>query len=158
MGAFSKPRSTTRSSIASRIASRLSLLPVFFATIEPVERSFYYSCSWLTGRHLTFLNSDRRIGSPLDSPNRRSRSDHPLARFEDCQLAKRDEHETANECESGKPKERAGIATGPLLQKTDDARSKETTAGTDRTDECDPGGSRRSFEKLSRQAPEWGHE
>src|ERR1700761_4947532 len=47
MGAFSRPRSTTRSSIASRIASRLSLLPVVFATMEPVERSFYYAGSWL---------------------------------------------------------------------------------------------------------------
>jgi len=34
-----------------------------------------------------------------------------VAGFEDCHLAKAYQDETANECQSGKSKERAGIAT-----------------------------------------------
>jgi len=45
--------------------------------------------------------------------------------LEDCELAKPDKNDAAYKCQSGKPKERAGIATGPLLQEADDARSEK---------------------------------
>ena len=67
---------------------------------------------------------------------------------------KRDEDQTSNKCERGKPKERAGVATSLLLKETDNARSKETAAGTDCTDERYSSGGRLSFEEHRRQAPE----
>ena len=48
-----------------------------------------------------------------------------MRRFENCHLPKPDTDQATQQCQSGKPKERAGIATGPLLQEADDARSEK---------------------------------
>ena len=66
------------------------------------------------------------VGSPADSGW--SRADYSARGLEHHHLVKSDAHETADERESGEPKESAEVAAGRLLQEADHARSEKAAA------------------------------
>ena len=120
LAAFSLRRAAIASTPGGAVATTVHMGP--YHQMKPAHAAIY---QWVreNGRRLaTIVGSlqalERRshdVSNGYLLPAFVSRGDHPAARLEDCELAKPDKNDAAYKCQSGKPKERAGIATGPLL-------------------------------------------